>query len=119
MTAQHFNPNDTLKEDPVSENGTLPAKDTTDTLTTWVQMRTHAGPPTIGSRLEIFPRVRREIEGLGGFGALCDRPVRGTIIDVGAHWSDQPMGRAGWWVQVELDEVPTQNGRPVTQEELA
>lgn len=55
----------------------------------WHKKRCYAGPPEIGE--------------VGHFSANdIEETVRGRIVDVGSHWSSQPTGESGWWVEYEI-----------------
>jgi len=73
------------------------------TMKEWVQLSTDAAP-AIGATIEKIPEERTETPE-GGFATRLDDlgVCTGRIIQVGAHWANQPEGRSGWWVLVEYD----------------
>ena len=58
-----------------------------DSKTTWTQLRCYCGAPEVGQRLRVWHD---------------DEYHEGRIVDVGAHWSCQPVGQSGYWVEVEV-----------------
>lgn len=85
-----------------------------------LRIRSYGAPPKEGTRVSVLPgQLLRDEDGNLVGEARCDDVVSGTIVRVGAHWSDQPNGQSGWWVTVELDEAPTMHGRPLTPDEIS
>lgn len=71
----------------------------------WEQRRYYAEPPDIGTITTGSPVTHHSFASGGGCDiAADDGPVNAEIVEVGAHWSSQPEGRAGWWVR--LRELP-------------
>lgn len=49
-----------------------------------------------------MPRVEHAGRLVLGETSHARRIIEAPILDIGAHWSDQPNGRAGWYVQVAV-----------------
>ncbi len=87
-----------------------------DEILVWRQMR----DPWVGGQVMCLPLLvvrDDEDEPCGGFS--CDKLVPAEIVEIGAHWSVQPEGRAGWWAYLRLDEPPIFEGRPLEAREVA
>ena len=70
----------------------------------WRQLRCYRGCPSVGDRYDIvLEELIRDEDGepLGTASTNYD-PVPAVVTAVGSHWSDQPHGQSGWWVEFEF-----------------
>lgn len=56
--------------------------------------------PQVGQRIPITEQYLYDDEG-NTVGTTWIDPVPGIVEKIGAHWSNQPEGRSGYWVYVE------------------
>lgn len=71
-----------------------------------LQWRCYQGRPELGHCVTL-PAELEIVDEDGGCSYYDPRAegLIGTAVEIGAHWSDQPHGRSGWWVTYEV-EVP-------------
>jgi len=72
------------------------------TLTEWVAIRDTRNPEA-GRTIRRTPCVDVDHGDGSGHSERLDElgECQGTIRQIGAHWSNQPEGQAGWWCLVE------------------
>ncbi len=84
----------------------------------WRQVREDR-VPAIGVLVEIEPELLLlDDDGQAIGTARCDSPVRARVVRIGAHWSDQPNGRSGYHVLLELTQPARADGRELTAREV-
>lgn len=79
---------------------------TTETLTqtiiepVWVAWPSEDDVPEPGEPMDIHEQPLRDGTGqiIGAY--QLDPPEPGVVSEVGAHWSDQPAGRSGYWIRL-------------------
>jgi hypothetical protein len=72
----------------------------------WVKLRRYDGPPEIGQAVTRSPEERVDFSDEIGGASLGtgEAPRTGRVVEVGAHWSNQPTGESGWWALVDYGE---------------
>lgn len=70
----------------------------------WIKWPSQDNVPAVGESLDIHEQPLRDDDGneIGAY--QLDPPVPGIVERIGAHWSNQPEGRSGYWIRVKPTE---------------